>query len=74
MCEHPGDTRLVMGTRSPDGSVHTRAWTICTHSAEGLAEQLGPPDAETLANAKAVADVGRTMLDTPGLIRTERSS
>jgi hypothetical protein len=55
MCEHAA-TRIVIGTLSPDGSAHTRAWTICSHAAERLAAQLGPPGAETIATSEAVAD------------------
>jgi hypothetical protein len=69
MCEHPA-TRLVIGAPGPDGSVHTRAWTICSHAAERLAEQLGPPSAETIATAEAARTYARALGATPGVIRT----
>lgn len=64
--------RLVMGTVAPDGSAVTRSWTICSCQATHLANALGTPDAETLADASAVAEVARRVDSTPGVVRTGR--
>jgi hypothetical protein len=70
MCSHPPTVRLVLGTPAADGSILTRAWTICAYAAEGLADQLGPPEAESFATAEVVDNVATALYAVPGVIRT----
>ncbi|MFB4273064.1 hypothetical protein [Nonomuraea sp. GTA35] len=71
MCERHGFARLVIGSTGPDGSIHTRHWTIPACSAEHLAARLGPPDSESVATPDGVANVRRAVDGLPGVVRVE---
>jgi hypothetical protein len=64
--------RLVIGIPGPDGSMHTRHWTIPASSAEDLASQPGEPDSEMVASRDGVANVTRAMDRVAGVVRTDR--
>lgn len=71
MCDIPA--RVLIAVPGPDGSVVTRSWTVCSGAAERLATGLGEAHSEMLADASAVAEVGRLVGSTPGVVRAERA-
>ncbi|MEV4093825.1 hypothetical protein [Streptosporangium saharense] len=66
---HHGVATLIIATRQADGSMVSRRWLICDHSAEYLAVQLGPPRDEVLATAEAASALNTAFTTTPGIVQ-----
>lgn len=59
---------LMLATRTPDGSVHTRSWMITDCSAAQLAQTMGAPRTETITDAAAAQAGADALAAHPGYL------